>query len=381
MLAPLVELEVVSLAHDDAELQEAGRLRALGARVTACRTSRARNSLHAIRDLAGTRPLTHSLLDAPGLKSTFAEIVQNRPPDVVLAFCSGMARFALEAPLDQYPLVLDMVDVDSEKWRVLAERENPVKGWIYRREARCLSAFERIATRRAFATLVVNERERTLLEALAPGARIRTSGNGVDLRALTPAGPPGNASAVVFCGVMNYEPNVQGVLWFARDVWPRIRASAPEASFVIVGSNPTDAIRNLAGTNGVEVTGSVPDVRSFLWEAAVAVAPLHAARGVQNKVLEAIAAGLPTVMTPQVHEGVPDVAHVACVVADSAETFARGVTALLKRTPGERRALAHSADLSSLEWERQLMELPSLLRQAAERRRAASAAPSSQTGA
>src|SRR5262249_55942107 len=158
------------------------------------------------------------------------------------------------------------------------------KRFIYSREARRLAPFERSLVERAHATTVVNEREAEALRRLAPNASIQVMPNGVDVVGLKPVGPPTGSADVVFCGVMNYEPNVEAVLWFANHVWPLVRRSRPDARFVIVGSAPVPAVRRLAAPqSGIEVTSAVPDVRKYLWKAAVAVAPIHMARGVQNK--------------------------------------------------------------------------------------------------
>ena len=142
-LAPQVELELVSLVHGEEELGQTDSLRRLGARVSVCRTSPVLGYARAALSLAGTRPVTHALLDAPALSSTLRAIVAERRPDVVLAYCSGMARFALEPPLDGLPFLLDLVDVDSAKWASLAAASTWPKRWIYEREATHLADFER----------------------------------------------------------------------------------------------------------------------------------------------------------------------------------------------------------------------------------------------
>ncbi len=125
---------------------------------------------------------------------------------------------------------------------------------------------------------------------------------------------------MVFTGVFSYQPNEDGALWLIDHVWPRVRATVPQAHLTLVGMGPSPTLRRRAADAGVEVTGAVPDVRPYLWRAAVAVAPLETARGVQNKVLEAVAAGLPAVVTPAVFEGLPDAVRPACrVAADAAD--------------------------------------------------------------
>jgi sugar transferase (PEP-CTERM/EpsH1 system associated) len=278
-----------------------------------------------------------------------------------------MARFALEPPLADIPLVLDLVDVDSQKWAALAATGSWPKRFIYGREARYLADFERTAAERAHTTLVVNERERRALCDLAPRANVRIASNGIDVQPLQPhASGAVDAPHVIFCGVMDYQPNVDAVTWFAVNVWPLVRARKPSARFVIVGSTPTAAVRRLAAReNGIDVTGTVSDVGAYLRSASVAVAPLMTARGIQNKVIEALGAGLPTVVTSQVFEGLPREARGGCRVADSVEAFADQTLALLALTSAERRSLAAKADLARLGWECQLVPLHEALAAAA----------------
>src|SRR5262249_16267066 len=175
--------------------------------------------------------------------------------------------------------VLDLVDVDSRKWAALADVASPPKRWIYEREVRYLSRFERLAATRAFATLVVNEREARSLREIAPEASVHVVQVGVDLSVLQPSSAPTDTPPLVFCGVMNYAPNVEGVLWFAREIWPRVRARRPDARFTIVGSRPSAAIVRLASPDsGIDVTGDVQTVQQYLWDSAVSIAPLVTAR-------------------------------------------------------------------------------------------------------
>src|SRR5262249_22437042 len=151
-----------------------------------------------------------------------------RKPDVVLAYCSGMARCALAPALKSFPLVLDMVDVDSAKWEAMARSDGIPRSWVYAREARVLRAFEAEAASHASATLVVTEKERQTMSGIAPGARVEVVPNGVEAERLRPSSPPAGEPIVVFCGVMNYAPNVEAVVWFARRVWPLVLARHPD---------------------------------------------------------------------------------------------------------------------------------------------------------
>ena len=269
------QVDLVSLVHDEEEADHAGDLRSMVDSVTIVRAHRLRNAVRGVLPFLSGRPLTHVLLDAPDLRQRISKVIGAHRPDVVLAYCSGMARFALEPPLDTLPFVLDMVDVDSEKWAALGHAGRLPKHWLYRREASCLRAFERMATGRARATLVVNARERESLAAMGVTARIEVVPNGIELTRFRSPHAPSNEPRVVFCGVMSYEPNETGALWLAREVWPRVRAVRPDARLCLLGAEPTRRLRELPRVDAsIEVTGSVADVRPFLWSSAVSAAPL-----------------------------------------------------------------------------------------------------------
>jgi glycosyltransferase involved in cell wall biosynthesis len=163
---------------------------------------------------------------------------------------------------------------------------------------------------------------------------------------------------------MNYVPNEQGALWLAKEVWPTVRAARPDARLVLVGASPTAAVQALSAPD-ITVTGTVDDVKPYLWNAAVAAAPLWTARGIQNKVLEAVAAGLPCVVVPPVAEGLPPEVAPACPVASNAAEFADTLLALLAATPEARREQARRARIEALAWERRLEGLNELAREAA----------------
>ncbi|HWB15839.1 MAG TPA: glycosyltransferase [Vicinamibacterales bacterium] len=361
-MSRFASVSLFSLIHDDAEAAEVTRT-PFAARIATARVHRVANLARGALSLPSNRPLTHALLDGAGARHAIETLI--RPaPDVVVAFCSGMARFALAPPLDELPFVLDMVDVDSAKWQAMGATAGP-RGWIYRREARTLAAFEARAARRAALTLVVNDRECETLRALAPDAPVTVLPNGIDLEAYRPHDPPAAAPEVIFCGVMSYAPNEAAVQWFAAEVWPLVRRAVGGARFTIVGSEPTAGVRRLAAIDpSIRVVGAVPAVQPYLWASAVSVAPLQLARGVQNKALEAIAAGVPVVATTTVVDGLPTDVRPACITADTAEAFAQAVQSLLALTPEQRRARATHAAIADLGWDARLAPLEDLLLQA-----------------
>jgi sugar transferase (PEP-CTERM/EpsH1 system associated) len=366
MLSREAEVSVASLAHDAEEASHAGELAAMAHGVWTARVPALSNRLRAIGDLATARPLTLSLLHSPRMSSLLRDVVREQRPDVVIAYCSSMARYAMAPPLAGIPFVFDMVDVDSEKWKDLA----PSAPWpyraIYRREARCLSAFERAAIRAARITLTVNEKEAAVLTRLVGDRAVHVVPNGIDVGAFAPPNGPAENAHVVFCGVLNYGPNEDAAVRLGREIWPLVRQQRPDARLFLVGADPSARVRQLATTApGIIVTGSVPDVKPYLWNAQVAAVPLTVARGLQNKVLEALSAGLPTVLTPVVSAGLPAVAREGCAIASTNEEFAHVIVNWLALSGTERRAIAQRAHTESLGWERQLRDLPGIVAAAA----------------
>jgi len=364
-LSRFSDVTLVSLVHDAEEASHADALSDIVHEIHAVRVTPWRNKARALQALATDRPLTHMLLDGSTLIDTVGAAAR-KPPSVVFAFCSGMARLAGLPALEGIPIVHDMVDVDSAKWATLAASARWPLSAIYAREARTLRQFEMQVTGRARHTLVVNARERNLLLSIAPGSRVSALANGVDADSFRPPGPPGDRPEIVFTGVFDYGPNETAALWLMSDVWPRVIAEKPDARLALVGASPSNAVRRKAMSSpGVTVTGAVPDVRPYLWSAAVAVAPIFMSHGVQNKVLEAVAAGLPVVTTTPVVEGLPSEVIPACSVADTTETFATEILRLLHLAPAQRRTLAARADLRALDWDSALSGLEAIVTEAA----------------
>lgn len=358
-------VDLVSLVHDAEEASHVRELLEPGLNVHPLPLTWLGNYARAACRLPSGRPLTMELLHSSKAHSVLRRIVDEHPPDVVVAYCSSMARYALEAPLKEFPFILDMVDVDSQKWAALGRSASQPMRLIYQREARCLSQFERRAIRKAAVTLVVNDREEAAVRELVPDARVRVMANGIDLAGFAPATPPAAAPRAVFCAVMNYAPNVEAARRLVTRIWPLVRAVRPDAQLQLVGAHPTPEVRGFSSLPGIEVTGAVPDVRPYLWNAAVGVAPLVTARGIQNKVLEALAAGLPVVTTPIVAEGIPQAALPGCLVADSDRELAGHIVELLDQSPQARSARAAAADLERLTWEQQLSGLRTVVTNAA----------------
>lgn len=248
--------------------------------------------------------------------------------DAVVAFSSTMAPYAAAVPTKRR--VLDLCDADSEKWMDYARDAGPLAGACYRYEGRRLRAFEEHCLRKFDATLVITERERTLLDPQRRHRHLHVVSNGIVLPDEQPPPPSTRGPVVGFVGAMNYRPNVRGVCWFAEVAWPHIIREVPDARLYIIGRAPVRAVRRLGRQPGITVTGEVEDVARCVLKLRVAIAPLHIARGLQNKVLEAMCFRRPVVVAPAVAAGLQAVPGRHLLVARDGETFAARVLDLFR---------------------------------------------------
>jgi sugar transferase (PEP-CTERM/EpsH1 system associated) len=284
--------------------------------------------------LAG-QPITTAYFGSTAISRWAREHLASGRIDRVIVFGSAMAPYVLgAAELDPSRVFFDMLDVDSDKWRQYAAQAPAVYRQIYDREAEKLLEIERAAAAAFGVTTLVSPYEAATFRELAPESanRVQSLGNGVDLEPYKPVAAdflnpyPQNQVPIVMTGWMDYRANVDGALWFATKVMPHISPLLPDACFYIVGGNPVRALRNVAGSRTV-LTGRVDDVRPYLHHAAVAVAPLRIARGVQNKVLEAMAMRKPVVATPQATRALSVTSGVELWIESEPARFAAAVVA------------------------------------------------------
>ena len=341
ILRYLAARNVVHLAafvDDPEDWQHEGALRELCASVTLVGLPRRRALLRSAIGLVTGEPLGLPYYRNRRMQHWCAvQLNGARAVDGVFVFSSTMAQYALKAR--DMPRVLDLCDVNSDKWRQYAQRHAWPMRWVYDREAQRLQACERDYARRFDAVLLVSKSEAALFRKIAPESAERTLAlrNGVDTVFFDPALPlvnpfPPGQRALVFTGAMDYWANVDAVEWFAEQVLPLIRQRCAQAHFWIVGSRPTEAVQRLRGVAGVSVTGSVPDVRPYLAHAQLVVAPLRVARGIQNKVLEALSMARPVIASSAALDGL-DRSEVAAVpgtlCADQPQEFAAAVGRIL----------------------------------------------------
>jgi len=281
--------------------------------------------------LLGAESLSVAAFRSADLARRVNRVLKTESIDAAIVFSSVMAQYLPQGT--NLPTIVDFCDVDSEKWKVYAD----VKPWpvnlLYRIEAGRLRRYERKLARIHDESVFAAENEAEVFRAGEEGMRARGIASGVDLEffAPPPNGAPyrADARALVFVGVMDYFPNVDAACYFADQILPRIQDACPDAVFQIVGRNPSRRVRDLARRKNVEVTGRVPDVRPYVAGAAVSVAPFRVARGIQNKVLEAMAMAVPVVGTPFGFQGVAAGPDDGVRIEESPESFARAVTAFL----------------------------------------------------
>ncbi len=340
------ELRVGCFAEEARDLEAAAELRRREPRVLevcAPLVHPGRRKAASLRGLARGRAISLTYFRHPTLATAVERWFAEDPPDLVYHYSAYMALYSLQHPA---PLrIMQFAELDSDKWRQFAAKCRGPARWLYGREARLLLEFERRVAAAFDASLVVSEVERALFEEQIPGIQPAVVPNGVDVDHFRSHGDgERDPHGLIFTGVMDYEPNVDGVCWFVRECWPAVRARFPRARLCIVGARPNRAVLDLARHDGIEVTGRVPETPPYFDRAAVAIAPLWLARGVQNKVLEALSMGLPVVGSPQAVQGLGAVPEDVLHVADDRQTTVDRVCALLADPPAARAMGRRAAD-------------------------------------
>ncbi len=394
-LARRTPVHLVAFADDEADFDPPAVFTDMLASCTILPRSKTQKRA-AIEALVGGKPVSLTAFASGAMRAAVKRVL----PDVSGIYCFS-GQMAQYLPVGGPPVVMDFVDMDSAKFAGFAEDARGPMRWMMRREARLLGAFERGIAVRVSASLFVSEAEAALFRDGGAGGRILAVENGIDSVKFDPAGsyltpshPPGvgrgpigkvavtgdgpspstspiwapayaggdiaqrDAPLIVFTGQMDYRPNIDAVTWFARDILPLIRRCHP-AHFAIVGRSPTAAVNALAGEH-VTVTGAVDDVRGWLAAAAVCVAPLKLARGIQNKVLEAMAMARPVVASAAAAEGIDHAGTIR--VAATAQDFADQVVALLevRETAAELGHAARAQVIRRYGWDARLAPLDAL---------------------
>ncbi len=312
--------------------------------------------------LATGRPASVALYDSPTMRGVVERLLREQDIGTIFAFSGQMAQFVPARHDARF--IMDFVDVDSAKFSAYSKKGPLPLRWLYGREARLLSAYERAVAARADYSLFVSQAEAQLFRdsSWLGREKVLAIENGIDLDYLRPQPRSGDDGLVVFTGQMDYPPNIEAVTSFATRIFPQVRDRNPAARFAIVGRNPAAPVRALASRPGITVTGAVPDVRPWLANASLVVAPLEIARGIQNKVLEAMAMARAVVASPAAAEGI-DAEHGRDFIIASPDTMASAILGLLE-VPAVADAIGNAARArmeTRYRWEERLQPLAGLL--------------------
>ena len=329
-----------------------------------------------IRLLAGLltgKALSVSNFYLKSLQYHIDQLLQHHSIDVIYCSASSVAEYVFKSRVIQQlnpkpRLLMDFMDVDSDKWAQYATNHRWPLNLVYQREAKLIAEFEKEIATSFDHCILITQAEVDLFEQQHKSHfGIHAIENGLDTSAFYPPLKPRarQAPKLLFAGVMDYAPNVDAVMWFIQHVWPTIIAQWPQATFCIAGMNPIDKLTKLHATNGIEITGFVDDIKPYFDQANIFVAPFRLARGVQNKVLQAFASGLPVVSTPMGAEGIKCQDQRDILLASRPEDFVECIR-LLMENPQRYDTISHNA-LSLIEqhyaWNSVLAPLAALIAQ------------------
>ncbi len=366
-LAPRYTVFLGTFIDDPSDCQHREKVREYCQDLCAPEISPVIARIASLRGLLSGEALSLPYLRSRELYAWTTQVLREQRPEHIVVFSGPMAQYVSGRVPDGATTVFDMVDVDSEKWRSYATRKPWPMSALYRREADRLLAFERRMAGEFDSTVFVSREEADLFRSLAPECAAKTTYRiqGVDSEFFDPAGAypnpfPAGAPALVFTGAMDYWPNVDAVVWFAQQAWPSIRGQVPNARFFIVGMRPAPEVSRLAQQPGITVTGAVADVRPYLAHAHAAILPLRIARGIQNKVLEAMAMRLPVIGTAEAMTGIAPFAGFEPTISERADTLADAAIRLLQR-PRQVDSAARECVLQRYNWDANLQRIARLL--------------------
>ena len=336
------EVSVLSLVRSEAEAAEA---EGIAPYCHAHRSFRVRDAVQAAKiavSLPTTVPASEAFFHSAAMQREVDRLLAQRSFDFVFGHCSAVGRYVEH--VHGIPKLIDFCDVDSRKWSDYVEHKPWPLSWGYAWEGWRMRRAERRMAGRFDAVTVATAGEMGALAEAGVTERVDWFANGVDLDYFRPGDEACDDSLITFVGRMDYFPNEQCMVDFCATVWPLLRAERPGLRLQIVGAAPTPRVLALGRVEGVEVTGSVPDVRPFVRRSALSVTPLKIARGTQNKILESMALGVPVVSSGLAAAGVDAVPGEHLLVADSPEETCAAVLRLLQnRAERERLAAAGRA--------------------------------------
>lgn len=361
-LAERADVYLACLADEPVENYVSETLNRLCKRVAIAEVQGCWRWARAMASVAVGRTATEGAFSSAKLRGIVRQWATELRFDVAVATSSSMIPYLQLPELEQVPAVVDLIDVDSQKWFDYASSSRGPRSWMCRLEGRRLRRLEQRLPARTSAVTLVSEAEVAIYRQFCAEGRVQAVGNGVDLEYFQPRAAD-DEKGCVFLGALDYWPNVEGISWFCREVWPNVRRRQPEATLQLVGRRPGSAVLRLQEIPGVEVVGQVPDVRPYLANAALSVVPLRIARGVQNKVLESMAMGKATVVSPQALEGIAAQPGEHLLQANTPEQWVATLSNLLVDSAARQRLGQAGRDFteSNHHWAKCLQPLEELL--------------------
>lgn len=361
-LAQNNSVTVATLAHTEQEVSQGAGLQEFCHEVIAEILPSRIRWLQALKALCSSLPSSVAYFRSVPLQRRIQQKLKEEEFDIVIVFCAFMAQYVLDWKGGYR--ILDYGDIDSAKWRDYARYKPVPFSWGYAWESAKLRKYERRVARHFHHCTVISQGELEEFQRFEVGIPCTIVPNGVDTEYFFYNGESQTgASVIVFVGRMDYFPNVDGIKYFVREVFPLIRQKLPEVELRIIGSNPAKSVRDLAKIPKVSITGYVPDIRAYLKDAVAAIAPLRIARGTQNKILEALAMGIPTVATPEAAKGVQTIPGKHLLVAGCPKDLASEIINVIENAT-LRKSLAEAGRLQIEQahtWERSVEILDTIL--------------------
>lgn len=363
-------VDVAFLVEDVNDLQHLNELKEFASSIFYAVIPSYKKLTAAISAFSHRDPISTHYFYSKKLQESIDHYFHANLPSCVFCFSSPTAEYVFQSQYfvqlqESSHLLMDLIDLDSLKWSQYAQRSNPLMRQIYKREARLLARYEEQIARMFNSLLLVSEAEKQLCPQPVR-EKVAVVPNGVDLIKFFPDQGKGKLSdgpVIVFTGAMDYWPNVDAVTWFSKEIFSLILSQEPTVRFFIVGANPTPEVLALGRKKNIVVTGSVEDIREYIALADICVAPLRIARGIQNKVLEAMAMGKAVVATPQAIEGISAESSQQVMIANSVDAFAQAVVHLLRAK--DARLLLGKRARNAMElhysWEKNLSNLDAVL--------------------
>lgn len=330
-----------------------------------CPLNSIKAKLRSIKGFYRREPLTLSYYDDRRMREWVRRTMQGKGVRNTYVFSSSMAQYIEDGEFTAETNIADFVDVDSDKWEQYASVKRWPMSWLYGREAHYLQQYEKRLASMFDAIMFVSSYEAEFFGKIAPEStsRIGWINNGVDFNYFSPARNyqqqlESEKKIIVFTGAMDYWANVDAVCWFVSEVFNKVHEVLPESLFFIVGAKPVKNVRQLSASPGVVVTGSVADVRPYLAHAHLSVAPLRIARGVQNKVLESMAMGVPVVATHAAVEGILPATREQVMVCDEPDQMQKLVIqCLLKGINTQQKQAVRKSIIEEYSWKKNLSHI------------------------